>query len=347
MALTFTKQRLSQTLFRIRSNIKMADMTRFMIISDTHNLEFKEGTIFPFRLPAPKVDVILHCGDITQIGGASYYKKALKMLGALNAELKLIIAGNHDVDLDKEYCPSYKNREHSQEQRKEEHEEAMEVMTGPLAKESGVTYLSEGTHTFTLKSGATFTVYASPYTPEFSRWGFPYEHHEDRFNTSEQIPKDQLSPKGKLVKSIAENPIPSFPDVHIVMTHGPPRFIMDECRSGRAGCENLFRAVSRARPLLHCFGHIHEGHGATMVTWKAQLGKKLLDHVFSGGSSEVGTFKVEVGEEIKQMDCYPDEATPGPLAHGKKTLFVNAAIRDGGYNPSNPAWLVDLKLPKA
>jgi Icc-related predicted phosphoesterase len=322
-------------------------MTRFMIISDTHNLELKASTTFPFRLPAPKVDVILHCGDITQIGGASYYKKALKMLEALNAELKLIIAGNHDVDLDEDYCLLYKNREHSREQRKEEYEEDMEVMTGPLAKEAGVTYLTEGTHTFTLKSGAIFTVYASPYTPRFSLWGFPYEHHEDRFNTSHQIPKDQLCPKGKPVASIAENPIPSFPDVHIVMTHGPPRFIMDECRSGRAGCENLLRAISHARPLLHGFGHIHEGHGATMVTWKEQRGKKPLAPVFPGGSSRAGTFKFEVGEEIKQMNYYPDEPTPGPLVHGKKTLFVNAAIRDGEYNPSNPAWLGDLKLPSA
>ena len=323
----------------------MADKTIVMIISDTHNLEFKEGTSFPFRLPAPKVDVVLHCGDITQFGGASSYKKALKLLGALNAELKLIIAGNHDVDLDEDYCPSYRNREHSREQRKEEYEEAMEVMTGPMAKEAGVTYLTEGTHTFTLKSGATFTVYASPYTPALEGWGFPYHHHEDRFNTSEQIPKDQLSPKGNPVKSIAEKQVPSFPDVHIVMTHGPPRFIMDECRAGIAGCENLLRAVSRARPLLHCFGHIHEGHGATMVTWQEKHGKKALGHVFPRRSSEAGTFKCEVVEEIKQMNCYPDEATPGPLVHGKKTLFVNAAIRDGEYNPSNPAWLVDLKLP--
>jgi hypothetical protein len=88
--------------------------------------------------------------------------------------------------LDEDYCPSYKNRE----QRKE-YEEGMEVKMGLLAKEAGVTYLIEGTHTFVVKSGATFTVYASPYTPEFSRWGFPYK---DRFNTSEQIPKNQLCP---------------------------------------------------------------------------------------------------------------------------------------------------------
>lgn len=50
-----------------------------------------------------KVDVVLHCGDLTNCGGLATYKKALKMLHALNAELKLVISGNHDLDLDKTY----------------------------------------------------------------------------------------------------------------------------------------------------------------------------------------------------------------------------------------------------
>jgi hypothetical protein len=31
------------------------------------------------------------------------YKKALKMLGSIDAELKLVIAGNHDISLDGKY----------------------------------------------------------------------------------------------------------------------------------------------------------------------------------------------------------------------------------------------------
>lgn len=51
------------------------------------------------------------------------------------------------------------------------------------------------------------------------------------------------------------------------MTHGPPKDIMDNCAPGHQGYENLLRAVRRARPRLHCFGHIHEGYGAEVVAW--------------------------------------------------------------------------------
>lgn len=36
----------------------------------------------------------------------------------------------------------------------------------------------------------------------------------------------------------------------------------------RAGCPELFTAIANARPRLHCFGHIHEGWGARLVSWK-------------------------------------------------------------------------------
>lgn len=37
---------------------------------------------------------------------------------------------------------------------------------------------------------------------------------------------------------------------------------------------NLFGAIARARPRLHCFGHIHDGWGAKMVTWRERLTEK-------------------------------------------------------------------------
>jgi Icc-related predicted phosphoesterase len=36
----------------------------------------------------------------------------------------------------------------------------------------------------------------------------------------------------------------------------------------RAGCGDLFAAVARARPRVHCFGHFHEGWGAKKVAWR-------------------------------------------------------------------------------
>ena len=57
--------------------------------------------------------------------------------------------------------------------------------------------------------------------------------------------------------------IPEGTDV--VLTHGPPLGHGDLCKSGlRAGCLDLLDELqSRVKPKFHCFGHIHEGFGAT------------------------------------------------------------------------------------
>jgi Icc-related predicted phosphoesterase len=289
--------------------------TRFLVISDTHNFEFDSASGGAFSLPLPKVDVVLHCGDLTNVGGSSSFKNVLKMLGAIDAEKKLVIAGNHDLDLDKEYWRSSLQEgddpEKVEKEHLEEHDTAMSIMTGPLAAAAGVTYLEEGTHSFSLKSGARFIVYASPYQPGFNNWAFGYERGEDRFNTSEQVAEG--------VKSIAQKPVPDFPGVDIMMTHGPLRGILDQCEQGSMGCDNLLRAAGRARPRLYCFGHIHEGYGAKLVNWESE-------------------------NEDSRVNSYPESITV-PISFGKETLMVNAAIGDGKNEAVNAPWLIDLDLP--
>ncbi|EXJ66416.1 uncharacterized protein A1O5_10568 [Cladophialophora psammophila CBS 110553] len=116
------------------------------------------------------------------------------------------------------------------------------------AKDIGIILLDEGTHHFTLQNGAHLTVYASPYTPSLGACGFQY--HPDRGHNF----------------AIQEG-------VDVVITHGPPKGIMDYTHGReRAGCADLFAAlfaaVAQARPRVHCFGHIHEGWGAWLVTWR-------------------------------------------------------------------------------
>jgi len=99
--------------------------TSFLIMSDTHNLETAKinPDDCPLAKTLPKVDVLLHCGDLTQVGGLSAYKKALRLISSYDAkvhkypqtpalasrhlpallQLKLVIAGNHDISLDGEY----------------------------------------------------------------------------------------------------------------------------------------------------------------------------------------------------------------------------------------------------
>lgn len=43
---------------------------------------------------------------------------------------------------------------------------------------------------------------------------------------------------------------------------------------------------------------------------------------------------------------YP-KAIKTSVAHGEKTLMVNAAIMDEKNNPMNAPWLIDLDLPRA
>ena len=291
-----------------------------MVISDTHNFSFDESLSGGFELPLPEVDVLPHCGDLTQCGGISSYKKVLKMLGSIDAELKLVIAGNHDIDLDQNWWMTHLDDDDDDDDDGEggglatdpnQNEAAIKIMTDPLAAQAGVTYLNEGTHSFTLKSGAQFSVYASPYTPAFCDWAFPYAHHEDRFNPP-----------------TSTSHIPA--NVDIVMTHGPLAHILDACpwKPNGAGCPHLLSAIQRVRPRLHCFGHIHLGYGAA-----------LLDHsaAASGGG---GGPAVEVISDI----AFPDAIDFAELA-GHETLMLNAAIWDGEGRPVNRPWLVDLPLP--
>ncbi|KAF7872879.1 uncharacterized protein EAF02_008950 [Botrytis sinoallii] len=254
---------------------------RVMIISDTHEHSLNGASM-------PEVDILLHTGDLTNFGELEALKESVKMMGTIEAELKLVIAGNHDISLDAQ------NRVEniSDDEYSEYHHSALEIMTGQLAKDAGVVYLKEGTHTFSLKNGAKFTV---------------------KF----QLPT---------------NPIPE--GVDIVMTHGPPHTILDQVDGSYKGCRNLLRAVSRVRPLMHCFGHIHEGNGANLVTWKP-------DGSIKDPSSATPM-------ETEQVNEYP-YTNEWPIQSGKQTLMVNAAIMMNtakGMRPNYKPFVVSLDLPR-
>lgn len=86
-------------------------------------------------------------------------------------------------------------------------------------------------------------IWGSPYTPEFFNWAFLYARNskaaEDIYST---IPED----------------------VDILMTHGPPKNVLDKCARGHAiypnnaGCEILRRKIEEMQPRYSFSGHIHE-----------------------------------------------------------------------------------------
>jgi Icc-related predicted phosphoesterase len=89
-----------------------------------------------------------------------------------------------------------------------------------------------------------YKFWGSPVTPPFFDWAFNWED----------------SRRSSLWDTIPDN-------TDIVITHGPPKGIMDEVYDYRrggiinTGCSFLSDKIFNLSPKVHVFGHIHEGYG--------------------------------------------------------------------------------------
>lgn len=289
---------------------------RFLVLSDTHDHAFPD----PASLPA--VDVVLHCGDLTMIGGLSNYRRALESLAACAAEIKLVIPGNHDVSLDARWWDQNLDSDDDED----EPVLARALFTLDDYTRCGVRLLEEGTHSISLRDGRKFKVYASQYTPSFGGYAFGYSSEEDRFNgENRRIPDDQ--------------------GIDIVMTHGPPQppslasqngdsgpvYRLDlggghgDGKQKHLGCPRLWEAIARVRPKMHCFGHIHEGYGAQMATFQCN----------TATIADVEAIERDGARHVSTM-------SPTAADGERTTLLVNAAIMTHGEEENNKPWVVDM-----
>ena len=294
-------------------------LVKFLILSDTHDAELQSY---------PECDVVLHSGDLTEDGSPASISEAIQAMGKIKAELKLLIAGNHEISLDRDYYLSEGGLE-------ADHETSRSLVSGSNseAEKNGITYLNEGTHEFTLKSGATFRIYTSQWTPKYGSSAFQYPSGEDRFNPIEITPQ--------WAKNVASEDSIIPEGVDIVMTHGPPKYILDATSDGRnAGCEHLRRAIARTKPRLHCFGHVHRGYGIQRIEFDST--KSITDD-----DAIVALPKDFIGKNGAKRKGYVS-LPPGvaeTFQTKKQSLMVNAAIIDESHKPGNMPWIVDLELP--
>lgn len=310
---------------------------KFLILSDTHDLDLEVALKAVYN-----VDVVLHCGDMTNNGGCQQYEKVLRGLASMNAELKLVIAGNHDVDLDRDF---YYQKQGGAE---EHYQQAHQLWNSPLARDNGIFYLEEGTHQFILQSGAVINIYATPYQPEYGASAFQYPTNQDRYNNSSHTPS--------WATNCATNAsiIPPYPKIDIVMSHGPPKYILDRTADGSsAGCEHLRRAICTAKPLLHCFGHVHDGWGARRVLWKTAAREAKnpilleLDDWQEDDMLPLDPEFVMVNSSRRRGHAALSVAATEAVQRGRQTLMINAAIENVEGKAKNVPWLVELQLPVA
>ncbi len=105
-------------------------------------------------------------------------------------------------------------------------------------------------------SGTTFEnlrIYGSPWTKKF-------EGMNPRCMAFTCDTEEELSEKWQKIPD----------DVDILVTHGPPFGIFDETFDKRlVGSTSLLIRLAETKPLVHCFGHIHEKGGKDMwLPWK-------------------------------------------------------------------------------
>ncbi|TDZ58276.1 putative rhamnogalacturonate lyase C [Colletotrichum trifolii] len=303
--------------------------TQILVLSDTHGLRFP---IDP-KLQKP-VDVAIHCGDLTESSSVEEYKATLQLLRDISAPLKIVIAGNHDLHLD----PPALNRNIDEAERvnHETFDRRMvneEIRTGKslfdTARAEEIVFLEEGTYQFVLRNGAALKLFASPFTPSTEGWAFEYATHD--FDIQ----------KG----------------TDIVVTHGPPLGLLDISSTGkRIGCPQLFKALARSQPKMHCFGHVHHAWGARLVSWRPQLSENPshfqdIDNSKSFSLENLARRNdpTDIAEARRErFKRYRDQGFC-PISHSgdyegsRRTLFVNAATK-GDNGLTQVPWLVEMDL---
>eukprot|EP01080_Neovahlkampfia_damariscottae_P008696 gene8696-643_t len=216
-------------------------------ISDTH-LKMDD-----FIKKIEPCDILIHTGDITNAGGNKELKDFNDALGkCTQAKHKVIIGGNHDF---------YENLSV---------EEIQKLLTNGI-------YLFESSVTI-----EGIKIWGAPWVP---------------FNQMAFTPKEDTK---ELWKKVPE-------DCDILMTHCPPHLIMDlACDSERKsrddcdqcgcshihqdhwGCFNLIDEIfQRIRPVVHCFGHVHELYGS--INWNGVC--------FVNSATRPTTFKFKVFDD--------------------------------------------------
>ncbi|KAG0017187.1 hypothetical protein BGZ80_008541 [Entomortierella chlamydospora] len=238
---------------------------RVVCISDTHN------TTDANNYSIPEADVLVHAGDLTTLGTHAQLDQFVDWIKSLtDIPLKIIIAGNHEVILDKEYYETNWRKFHPE---KEDQRAAVDKLR---SAGHGIVYLDnesynvDGAKILYEKSQKHIRVESAidprqDWTLGYQIWGSPYQP---------QVPGWEVKAFSKERGKLHEiwKLIPT--DTDILITHGPPQDHGDnhpDDGNVHIGCKELLERLGEVKPLYHIFGHAHRGYGVSQIEWQPEL----------------------------------------------------------------------------
>ncbi|KAJ4397175.1 hypothetical protein N0V93_001399 [Gnomoniopsis smithogilvyi] len=177
-------------------NDDRASPIKLVCVSDTHNS----------KPELPEGDILVHAGDMSQYGTFDEIQAQLSWLAAQTHKHKIVVAGNHDLLLDKAFVEAHPDRE-------------LDCHPGKRRADlnwGDIQYLQHSSVRVKVVSGTTSRVlhiFGSPWTPRMGSWAFQYE------------PNSSFTWKGAIPR-----------DADVIVVHGPPAEHLDD---GGKGCKDL------------------------------------------------------------------------------------------------------------
>jgi predicted phosphodiesterase len=249
---------------------------KIVFVSDTHN--------YLRQMTLPPGDVIIHAGDATMGGKLDEVAHFAKTYGELPYKHRILIAGNHDWMAQRD-----------------------NALWRTLMKERGITYLEDSGavidpdgHVYPWdpeKVMAGIKVWGSPWQPWFYDWAFNLKRG------SEIKAKWNLIPAG----------------VDILVTHGPPYGKLDLTLSyngnprEEVGCYDLADAITRVKPRVHAFGHIHCGYGVVQEDGTTYVNASNCDEHYDACQDPI---VLEITDEKVEIVHVGSRSNPAPQGRG-------------------------------
>jgi len=215
---------------------------RILHVSDTHMLH---GEI-EAKFELPPADIFVHTGDFTDRGGPHEFAEVDAWLGELRSSGRyraiVVIFGNHEwrslakeSDFDATLLEGVRNPQYAKAKLPSAHSvlehERVELFGLRIFGSPWCPWHSGGNPNRVGRMPGLLAAH--------ERWRAAGESREHRFN---EIPEG----------------------LDLLLTHGAPQGVLDRLEGGWShwgSSAELRRAVERARPAAHLFGHIHEQRG--------------------------------------------------------------------------------------